>query len=192
MNAGSRQAILTGSVCTVCSPVGPHRVTNGVLACIHAHIDTVSLFTHAHECYYTQCVASLPANTHRHLCNPDKHTQTYKVRRAEEKGSVLNTFLSRFRCWGNGAIMTRDERATMVSSLSLMFHCTVKKEASSVLIGPLGKTCRALYQEGSERVIDSEGGTERKHPVSAINEPHKPILLTHQQQLLMILMVQRQ
>lgn len=89
------------------------------------HIYTPSVsFALVHKPSYTQCDAGLSANTRRHT----KWKKKKEASRAEENGLVLNAFLPRLQCWGNGAIMTRDERATMVSSLSLMFHCTVKKK----------------------------------------------------------------
>lgn len=128
---------------------GAHTHANilcGSRALTHTHTHNCQSLSHLCTDAVTHSV--LPAYLQTHINTLT--TQSEKERRAEERGLVLNAFLPRLQCWGNGAIMTRDERATMVSSLSLMFHCTVKKEASSVLIRLLGKTCRALYQDGSE------------------------------------------
>lgn len=95
---------------------------------MHAHTHCLS-FSHLCTNAVTHSVLQAYPQTHIDTLTG---ARTHKVRRnasqAKEEGLVLNTFLPRLQCWGNGAIMTRDERATMVSSLSLMFHCTVKKK----------------------------------------------------------------
>ena len=145
---------------------GAHMHANilyGSCALTHTRRNCQSL---SHLCTDAVTHSVFPAYLQTHINTLT--TRSEKGRWAEERGLVLNAFLLRLQCWGNGAIMTRDERATMVSSLSLMFHCTVKKEASSILIRLLGKTCRALYRKGSEwgRV----GETGREKASSPINQ----------------------
>lgn len=101
-----------------------------------------------HKHCLTQCVAGLPSNTH-----------IYKVSRGK-RAWFSNALLRGLHCWGNGAIMTRDERATMVSSPSLMFHCSMKKKLLAFSCARWGKHAAHYTQSRDSKL--SEWDTERE------------------------------
>lgn len=78
----------------------------------------------------TLCVTVLSAHIVTFIVQIHTDKTWRKASRVERL--VLNVLLPMFQIWGNGAIMTGDETATMISSLSIMFHCAMKKKLPAV------------------------------------------------------------